>query len=73
MDKDENKPNVDEALSDYYNLKQMYEKTHYDKYVKGIVMSNISKLAKRQKFQELNKPLCINCKQPVGTIFDRKY
>lgn len=73
MDKDENKPSVDEALSDYYNLKQMYEKTHYDKYVKGIVMSNISKLAKRQKFQELNKPLCINCKQPVGTIFDRKY
>jgi L-lactate utilization protein LutB len=21
----------------------------------------------------LNKPSCINCKQPVGTIFERKY
>jgi hypothetical protein len=69
----ENKLNVDDILLEYYNLKNKYEKDYYDKYVKPIVLGNYSKLTKRQKFQELNKPLCINCKQPVGTIFKRKY
>ena len=71
--KDENKLNVDDVLLEYYNLKNKYEKDYYDKYVKPIVLGNYSKLTKRKKFQELNKPLCINCKQPVGTIFKRKY
>ena len=70
---DENKLNIDDILLEYYILKNKYEKNYYDKYVNPIVTSNISKLSKRQKFQELNKPLCINCKQPVGTIFERKY
>ena len=70
---DENKLNVDDVLLEYYNLKNKYEKDYYDKYVKPIVLGNYSKLTKRQKFQELKKPLCINCKQPVGTIFERKY
>ena len=70
---DENKLNIDESLSEYYILKNKYEKDYYDKYVKPIVSGNYSKLTKRQKFQELKKPLCINCKQPVGTIFERKY
>ena len=70
---DENKLNVDDVLLEYYNLKNKYEKDYYDKYVKPIVLGNYSKLTKRQKFQELKKPLCINCKQPVGTIFKRKY
>lgn len=70
---DENKLNVDDILLEYYNLKNKYEKDYYDKYVKPIVLGNYSKLTKRQKFQELKKPLCINCKQPVGTIFKRKY
>lgn len=70
---DENKLNIDDSLSEYYNLKNKYEKNYYDKYVKPIVLGNYSKLTKRQKFQELKKPSCINCKQPVGTIFERKY
>jgi hypothetical protein len=73
MVNDENKLNVDDILLEYYNLKNKYEKDYYDKYVKPIVLGNYSKLTKRQKFQELKKPLCINCKQPVGTIFKRKY
>jgi len=70
---DENKLNIDDSLLEYYILKNKYEKNYYDKYINPIVTSNISKLSKRQKFQELNKPLCINCKQSVGTIFERKY
>ena len=70
---EENKFNIDDSLLEYYNLKNRYEKDHYNKYIKPIVLGNYSKLTKRQKFQELKKPLCINCKQPVGTIFERKY
>lgn len=69
----ENKLNVDDSLLEYYSLKNKYEKDYYDKYVKPIILHNYSKLVKRQKFQELKKPPCINCKQPVGTIFQRKY
>ena len=70
---DENKLNVNDSLLEYYTLKNNYEKQYYDKYVKPIILSGRSKLIKRQKFQELKKPLCINCKQPVGSIFQRKY
>ena len=70
---DENNLNIDDSLSKYYILKNKYEKDYYDKYVQPIVSGNYSKIVKRQKFQELKKPLCINCKQPVGTIFERKY
>ena len=64
---------VDESLSEYYNLKKKYISSHYNKYIGPIVISQNSKLQKRRKFQELKKPLCINCLQPVGTIFERKY
>jgi hypothetical protein len=66
---------VDESLSEYYALKKKYISSHYDKYISPIVMTALStsKLFKRRKFQELKKPLCINCSQPVGTIFERKY
>jgi len=66
---------VDESLSEYYALKKKYISSHYDEYISPIVMTALStsKLFKRRKFQELKKPLCINCSQPVGTIFERKY
>lgn len=69
----DNKLNVNDSLLEYYTLKNAYERKYYDKYISPIVLSNSSKLKKRQKFQELNKPECINCKQPFGTIFERKY
>jgi len=70
---DTNMLDVDESLSEYYNLKKKYISSHYNKYIGPIVISQNSKLQKRRKFQELKKPLCINCLQPVGTIFERKY
>lgn len=70
---DENKLNVNDSLLEYYTLKHNYEKEYHDKYIKPIIISGFSKLVKKQRFQELKKPLCINCKQPVGTIFQRKY
>ena len=70
---DENKSNINDALSEYYNLKNKYEKDYYNKYINPIIVGNYSKLAKRQQFQQLEKASCINCKQPVGTIFERKY
>ena len=70
---DENKIIINDKLLEYYTLKNEYEQTYYQKHVKPIVMSNYSNLTKRKKYQELSKPQCINCKQPVGTIFERKY
>jgi hypothetical protein len=70
---DNNKLNVNDSLLEYYTLKHNYEKGYYDKHIKPIIVSGFSKLIKKQKFQELKKPLCINCKQSVGTIFQRKY
>jgi hypothetical protein len=70
---DENKLNVNDSLLEYYTLKHNYEKKYYDKNVKPIITSGFSKLVKKQKFQELKKPFCINCNQPVGTLFQRKY
>lgn len=64
---------VDEKLSEYYTLKKQYISKHYDKFIYPIVISPYSKLQKRRQFQKLQKPLCINCSQPVGTIFERKY
>ena len=72
-DENEDTLNVNDRLLEYYTLKNAYERKYYDKYISPIVLSNSSKLKKRQQFQELNKPECINCKQPVGTIFERKY
>jgi hypothetical protein len=65
---------LNDKLQEYYELKKNYEKGYYDKYVKPISENpTYSKVTKRRLFQELKKPLCINCKQPVGTIFERKY
>ena len=64
---------INDKLKEYYDLKKVYEKGYHDKYVKPIVENDrLSKLAKRKEFLELKKPLCINCKQNVGTIFERR-
>ena len=61
-----------EALNEFYKLKDKYEKTYYEKYVRPIVRSKKSKLEKRQEFSKLPKNECINCKRNVGTIFQIK-
>lgn len=63
---------VNDTLLDYYKLKEKYDTTYRNK-VMSKVAGKKSKIAKRAIFRTIGKPQCINCKQPVGTIFKRKY
>jgi hypothetical protein len=58
-----------EAMNEFYRLKDKYETTYYEKYIKPILKSNKSKREKRVDFSKLPKNECINCKRNVGTIF----
>jgi hypothetical protein len=69
----EEKLNPIEAINEYYMLKNKYESTYYDKYVKPILKSKNTKKEKRVEFGRLPKPECINCKRNVGTIFNITY
>jgi len=69
----EEKQNPIEAINEYYMLKNKYESTYYDKYVKPILKSKNTKKEKRVEFGRLPKPECINCKRNVGTIFNISY
>jgi len=71
--KENNEEIVMESLREYYRLKKNYEKKYYDKYVYKIINSKKSKAKKKELYNKLLKPQCINCKQNVGTIFERKY
>jgi len=60
----------DEAINEFYRLKDKYESTYYEKYVKPIIKSNKSKREKRVEYSKLPKNECINCKRNVGTLWD---
>lgn len=60
----------DEAINEFYRLKDKYESTYYEKYVKPIIRSNKSKREKRVEYSKLPKNECINCKRNVGTLWD---
>lgn len=66
-----NDNNVIEVVNDYYKLKSEYEKTLYNEKISIINNNTLSKEDKLKKYK-LFKPKCINCKQPVGTIFFTK-
>ena len=68
--KEKQKFTSNEALNEYYRLKDKYESVYYDKYIKPIVKNNKSKREKRLEFSRLPKHECINCKRNVGTIFN---
>jgi hypothetical protein len=61
---------VTDAINEYYKMKDKYETTYYEKYVKPIVTSTQDKKAKRNSYARLPKAECINCKRNVGTIFN---
>jgi hypothetical protein len=68
-----NKPDVNDALNEFYKLKSRYETDYYTEYVKPIISSKgMSKREKRIAYSKLPKPECVNCKRPVGTIFTIK-
>ena len=62
-----------EAINEFYRLKDKYQLDYYDKYVKSIVRTDMSKKEKRIKFSRLPKHECVNCKRNVGTLFTVKY
>ena len=62
-----------EAIDEFYRLKDKYETSYYEKYVKPIVNNSQPKKQKRVAFSRLPKNECINCKRNVGTIFTVKY
>jgi len=62
-----------EAINEFYRLKDKYESSYYEKYVKPIINSSYPKKQKRVNFSKLPKHECINCKRNVGTIFTVKY
>ena len=61
-------PEVINAINEYYRLKSEYEKTLYNEKISIINNTSLSKEDKLKKYK-LFKPKCINCKQPVGTVF----
>jgi hypothetical protein len=65
---------INEAINEFYKLKDNYEKTYHDKYINPIIKSkDKSYKEKRVEFSKLPKPACINCKRNVGTIFLKKF
>jgi len=64
------KISVEDAINEYYKLKNTYETSYYEKYVKPIVKATKkSKRERRVEFSKLPKAECINCKRNVGSIF----
>lgn len=67
---EENEPSTTiETINEFYKLKDKYETTYYEKYIKPIILSKKSSKEKRVDFSKLPKNPCINCKRNVGTIF----
>jgi hypothetical protein len=59
-----------DAIEEFYRLKNSYETSYYDKYIKPIIKKDkISKREKRVEYSKLPKNECINCKRQVGTMF----
>lgn len=71
---DDDKTNeVDEAINKFYQLQQMYNIN-----TKASVKFREKRTAKknadiREDFLKNFQPKCVNCKQPYGTIFSRKF
>jgi len=75
-DEDEDEDDADEdfndALKKYYRLKNEYEESLNDNKKKIMNSSGLSLKEKRIEFNKLKRK-CVNCKRPVGTIFNTKF
>lgn len=67
---EEDIPSVNDALNEYFSLKEKFENTNKSIKKKIINNSTLSKREKRAEYLKL-KPKCVNCKRPskLGTIF----
>jgi len=68
---EEQKLTANEAINEFYRLKDLYETTRYE-LVKPILKQNKSKREKRVELSRLPKTPCVNCQRNVGTIFSIK-
>jgi len=60
-----------EAVKKYYRLKNDYEESFQNQKKQILAMNALSLKEKRIEYRKLKKK-CINCKRPVGTIFNTK-
>ena len=72
MDITEEKKIFNDALNHYYKVKDLYESNWNEIKLEIINNTKISWKEKRRLFQK-QKPKCINCKRPVGSLFYTKY
>uniref|UniRef100_A0A6C0E660 Uncharacterized protein n=1 Tax=viral metagenome TaxID=1070528 RepID=A0A6C0E660_9ZZZZ len=72
MDQNKKNQKINEAIDQFYKLKNEYETNFYEKYVKPILNSGKSRREKKTQYQKLPKPRCINCGRNVGSIFTIK-
>ena len=64
------KISVDDAINEYYKMKDKYETSYYEKYIRPIIKANNkSNREKRVEYSKLPKAECINCNRNVGTVF----
>ena len=68
----DNNTEINEAINNYYKLKNDYEIDYHEKYVKPIINSKKSTKEKKSMYQKLPKPKCINCKRNVSSLFSIK-
>jgi hypothetical protein len=65
-----NKKNVDEALNEYFKMKNLYQEQNLK--MKQKVFEKIkSKREAKKEVLKIKLP-CVKCKRPVGTVFDKK-
>jgi len=62
---------INTAIEQFYRMKNKYETLRYEKYVKPILTSKMSRKEKRRELTKI-APECIFCKENVGTIFTTK-
>lgn len=72
MDQTKKNQKINEAIDQFYKLKNEYETNFYEKYKKPIINSGKSRREKKSQYQKLPKPKCINCGRNVGSIFTVK-
>jgi hypothetical protein len=60
-----------EAIEYFYKIKSEYENTNLSK-KSSIINNNLLSKKEKKRLWLLEKPKCINCKNPVGTFFSVK-
>jgi hypothetical protein len=60
-----------DAIKKYYKLKNDYDESIQEQKKKILSMTGLSLKEKRIEFRKL-KNKCVNCKRPVGSIFNTK-